>query len=184
MRFQEKVDLAGNLAVRARIFFDVWWHYKGAPTRHKYIDTMNEYSAFFRFDIHAHFVALVMYLSQLFETRAGTLNLSRLVNDAASSTIPSSSVDTARTALNGAKHLASKVACLRSNLFAHRNLELSYADAFKRAAVSPDQLRELTEVALKVANTLAAAIDLKEKFFYTPPRGDIEALLEKLGSYT
>ncbi len=35
-QFREDVDLAGHLAVRARVLFDIWWVYEGATTRGKY----------------------------------------------------------------------------------------------------------------------------------------------------
>ncbi|HVS26275.1 MAG TPA: hypothetical protein VHE58_03110 [Burkholderiales bacterium] len=66
-QFREDLDLAGQLAVRARVFLDIWWVYEGKPTRGKYLATMSRFSEFYRFEPHAHFVAMVMYLSQLFE---------------------------------------------------------------------------------------------------------------------
>ena len=76
--FSARLQLAGQLVARARIFYDIWWFYEGADTRPKIIGTMNTYSEFFRFDSHANFVALIVYLGGLFETRADTVNLPAL----------------------------------------------------------------------------------------------------------
>jgi hypothetical protein len=62
-QLRKDVDLAGHLAIRARVFLDIWWIYEGAPTRGKYLRTMNHYSEFYRLEPHAHEVSMVMYLS-------------------------------------------------------------------------------------------------------------------------
>jgi hypothetical protein len=51
--------------------------------------------------------------------------------------------------------------CVSHRAFAHRSASISYDDVFKLAAVKPDQLRDLTEVALKIANRLLLARGLK-----------------------
>lgn len=38
----QRLEIAGQLVVRTRIFYDIWWLYEGADTRSKIIDTMNE----------------------------------------------------------------------------------------------------------------------------------------------
>jgi hypothetical protein len=39
----ERLETAGNLVVRARIFYDVWWLYEDVETRSKIVDVMNDY---------------------------------------------------------------------------------------------------------------------------------------------
>jgi len=179
--FSVRLQLAGQLVTRARIFYDIWWFYEGADTRPKIIDTMDMYSEFFRFDSHANFVALIVYLGGLFEKRADTVNLPALVSEArASGTAPADVVAQAKALLAQVEALQPKVATLRSNLFAHRSASLSYADAFRKAAIKPNQLRELTEIGLRVVNLLLVSRGLPEQVFHAGSRQHAEALLNAL----
>jgi hypothetical protein len=82
--------------------------------------------------------------------------------------------------LEEAAPLVSKVALLRNNLFAHRSASLPYDAAFKKANVTADQLRDLTEIALKIANRLLLARGLRDHMFNYMPREEAEAILEAL----
>lgn len=183
MNFDQKLEVISQVAARARIYFDIWWIYEGAPTKQTYLETMNEYSEFFRFDSHAHFVTMVLYLGQLFETRQGTLNLTSIAKEAEQSVaLSQDDVVAAADKLAAAKPLAKKVTILRSNLFAHRSSSLSYADVFRKAEITADQLRELTEAALSVTNKLRRAAGKEDKVFHALSREDVEDLLETLKS--
>jgi hypothetical protein len=74
----------------------------------------------------------------------------------------------------------SKVTILRNNLFAHRSAAVSYADAFKKADVTPNELRDLTEIALKVVNRLLIARGLSDQVFAELPLEDARKMLKAL----
>jgi hypothetical protein len=169
------------LVVRARSFYDLWWLYESEDTRSGIISTLNEYSEFFRFDVHAHFVAYIVYLVGLFENRADTVNLAALVREAErSGTHRPDTIAGAHKLLAQARPLSSKVAILRSDLFAHRNISLSYAAAFRRASVSPNELRELTDIGLRIVNPLLAAKGFQEQCFHELARCDAERVFDAL----
>jgi hypothetical protein len=176
----ERLNVAAQLLTRARIFYDIWWFYEGADTRPKILGTMNVYSEFFRFDTHAHFVSMVISLAGLFETRSDTINFGALINEAETAPAPKAAVDRARELMTGVAGIPSKVAILRSNLFGHRSASLSYAEAFQKADLKPDQLRDLTVVGLKIANTLLKARGLHEQFFNELSRAHLERLINRL----
>lgn len=174
----ERIDLAAKLITRARIFYDIWWFYEGEDTRSQNLYTMNRYSAFFRFDSHAHFVSLVVHLAGLFECRKDTINFNTLIKEAiASGLFATEAIDSAREKITKIQDISSKLVILRSNLFAHRSGSLSYKDAFSKADVTANQLRDITAAGLQIANLLLLARGLPEQFFYEPPRRHIEALL-------
>jgi hypothetical protein len=77
----QRLETAGNLVVRTRIFYDIWWFFKGAKTRPAIVDTMQCFSEFFRLDEHAHFVAFVVHIAALFDKRRDTIKLPRLVKE-------------------------------------------------------------------------------------------------------
>src|SRR5687767_13724023 len=125
LSFDQRVATAGQLVTRARIFHDVWYFYEGASTRPSILDTMDEYPEFFRFDSHAHFVAFIVHIAALFETRKDTINFPQLVKDAELVVSHAARMDL-QALLVSAKPLAVKAAVLRNHLFGHRSASLSY----------------------------------------------------------
>jgi AbiU2 len=177
----ERLERAAQLVLRSRIFFDIWFYFEGENTRPAILDTMNCFSEFFRFDPHAHFVAFIVHIAALFEKRNGTINLPDLTRELKQSHLISAQTASAVDALlSQADQLAPKVRILRSNLFAHRSAVLSYDEAFKKAAITPGQMHDLTEIALQIVNHLLLARGLRDRFFNELPREDAEAMLKAL----
>ena len=180
----ERLETAAQLVLRTRIFHDVWRFFEGAETRPLILDTMRRYSEFFRFAPHAHFVSFVVHIAALLEKRNDTINLPRLAKELMDLGMVSVQDAAEVDALLGqAAPLASKTAILRSNLFAHRSAALSYSEAFKKAAVTPNELRDLTEIALKIVNRLLMARGLKDHVFNAQPVTDAEAILRTLAQH-
>jgi hypothetical protein len=103
LSLHDRLEIAANLALRARVFYDIWDLYCSADTRPQ-IDTMNCYSGFFSFDEHAHFVSCVVQISALFERKEKTVNLKELINDAErSDRYTTDVISDARSLLNQAK---------------------------------------------------------------------------------
>ena len=178
-----RLATAAEIAVRARIFFDIWWLYEGADTRSAYLDRMNSAPDFFRFDSHAHFVSFIMYLATLFDRRNDTINLHRLEQELTKI----KSLDILRAAQTrkffaSADKTASKIIKLRHNLFAHRSAHLTYAEVFRLASVSAKEMCELTEISLSLVNIFLSARSLPEKVFSVEPLKDALTVLDKLGS--
>jgi hypothetical protein len=65
--------------IAAGLNYEVWWTYKSEDTRPEFVDAMNSYTVFFQTSIHAHFVALLVALYRLYETRADTFNVPSLL---------------------------------------------------------------------------------------------------------
>jgi hypothetical protein len=178
---EERLERAAQLIVRSRIFLDIWFYFESEDTRPAILDTMNCFSEFFRFDIHAHFVAFIVHIAALFERRQDTINLPGLAKELKQSNLISAQTAAETDALlSQAGPLAKKVCILRSNLFAHRSANLPYDEAFKKAAVTPSEMRALTEIALKIVNHLLLARQLRDHFFNELPREDVEAILRAL----
>jgi hypothetical protein len=125
----------------------------------------------------------VVQIAALFERRYGTINLQGLAKEAKEANlIPAQTTAEIDALLEEAAPLISKVTKLRNNLFAHRSASLPYNAAFKKANVTADQLRDLTEIALKIANRLLLARGLRDHMFNYMPREEAEAILEALRS--
>jgi hypothetical protein len=176
----ERLGRAGQLVVRSRKFFDLWFCLQNATKCDATLDVMDEFSELFRFTIHAHFVAFVVHIAALFE-RKDTINLRRLTDEMnEAGMLSTTALANVEALLCQATPVASKVAILRHNLFAPRSASMSYSEAFEKAGLTTEQLANLTEMALKIANALLLARKLPDQFFHPGPREHAEALLRTL----
>jgi hypothetical protein len=181
----ERLDRIGQHIVRARLFLDLWLYFEGRATRGKIINTMREYNDYFRFTPHAYLVSYVIYVAGVFDKTRGTISLATLIREMKTASILKTlDVATVDALMVQAKPLAEKVAILRHKAIAHRSAHLSYNDVFKMAAVTPDQLRDLTEIALKIANPLLLVRGLQEQDFVKAPREAAEAMMKDLARST
>jgi hypothetical protein len=176
----ERLERAGQLVVRARIFYDLWFTFEDAKTRPATLDVTERFGAFFAFDPHAHFVAFVVHIAALFERRYGTINLQGLAKEAKEANLIPAQAAEIDALFDEAAPLVSKVTLLRSNLFAHRSATLPYDAVFKKANVTADQLRDLTDIALKIVNRLLLARGLRDHMFNYMPLEEAKAILEAL----
>jgi hypothetical protein len=179
----ERLDRIGQHIVRARLFLDLWFYFEERNSRRKIIETMREYNEFFRFTPHAYLVAYVIYMAGVFDKRRDTISLAPLVREVrAAGHLKSPDAATVDALLLEAKPIADKVAILRHKAFAHRSAHISYNDVFKMASVKPNQLRDLTDMALKIANRLLLARGLQDQFFTELPRAAAETMMKALGA--
>jgi hypothetical protein len=179
--FSERLDRIGQHIVRARLFLDLWLYFEEEASQRKNINTMREYNEFFRFTPHAYLVAYVIYMAGVFHKARGTISFAPLIHEAkAEGCLKARDGETIDTLLLEAKPIADKVAILRHKAFAHRTALISYNDVFKLAAVTPDQLRDLTEIALKIANLLSRARGLQGQHFTKLPRDAAEEMMRAL----
>ena len=177
----DRVHRAVQLVLRARIFFDILFYFEAKDTRAAILNTMQEYSEFFRFMPHAHQVAFIVTIAALFDKRADTISLSQLVREMTRNKQLSQRTQAeVNELLDKAKPLEAKVIVLRHNAFAHRSARTSYDDVFKEAKVTAKQMRDLTEIALQIANKLAEATGVSTGFFNELPREDAARMMQTL----
>ena len=74
------IDELRHAIYTASLNFDVWWVYKNQESREKYVETMNDYLWFFTTGLNAHFVALLIPLYRLYENKADTYNIPKLLD--------------------------------------------------------------------------------------------------------
>lgn len=154
----ERVDRVGQHIVRARLFLDLWFYFEEESSRREIIGIMEEYNEFFRFTPHAYLVSYVIYMAGVFDKSRGTISLEFLTREIKNAgRIKGVDFSIIDRLMIEAEPIVSKITTLRHKAIAHRSAHLSYNDVFKAAAVTPNQLRELTDVALKIANQLLLA---------------------------
>jgi hypothetical protein len=168
-----RVDRAVQLVLRSRIFFDIWFYFEAKQTRLVMLDTMREYNEFFRFMPHAHQVAFIVTIAALFDKRADTISLPHLVREMTrNGQLSRGALIEVNGLLARAKPLEAKVSILRHKAFAHRSAHTSFDDVFKEANITAEQMQELTEIALQLANKLAEACGVSVGYFNDLPRED------------
>jgi hypothetical protein len=142
---------------------------------------MRKYNEFFRFTPHAYLVTYVVYMAGAFETRQDTISLVALVREMKEmGKLSAEGEATVSGLMSSAKSIARKVAILRNNAIAHRTVSMSYNDVFALAAVTPAELRGITDMALKVANLLLVSFGLQEQYFTDLPREDAARMMAAL----
>jgi hypothetical protein len=177
----DRVYRAVQLVLRARIFFDIWFYFEAKETRAAILNTMREYNEFFRFMPHAHQVAFIVTIATLFDKRADTISLPHLAREMTRSKQLSQRTQAeVNELLDKVKPLESKIIVLRHKAFAHRSARTSYDDVFKEAKVTASQMRDLTEIALQIANKLAEASGVSSGFFNELPRNDAARMMRTL----
>jgi len=180
MNLKQKLDVLGKVILRARIFFDFWLIYEETTNRSKYIMAMNQYPEFFRYDSVSNQIAYTMLLCQIFEKKPGTINLPTTLEDAEKMGLPEDFIQIADNAIRDGLLIWKKLVKIRSNLFAHRSMSLSYSEAFTKAHITPDEIKLLTEYAIKAINSLRSAVGLKNLHFSSVPEIHLTKLLESL----
>ena len=181
---EKKLDILVQIVLRARAFFDFWWTYEGLETRQKYLPGMNNYSEFFRFDVHAHQLSYIIYLCQIFESRTKTLSINNVLKEVQDRGISDRNIVEAQRVLQEGTPIYKKLVIVRSNLFAHRSASLNYPEAFSMASVNPNDIRRLTELALEATNLLRLALGLETQEFSTLPKNHIEKLLKEIQPFS
>lgn len=172
----ERVKELSDLVIAADFNFRIWWILSNKADRAKYLKTLNDYGLFFRTSIHAHFAATVLALRALYETRKDTVNVWEVLK----SLPPDLSKKIELKAKTKALPIWHKVDIIANNVFAHRNYELRSDEAFRRANVTPDELRELIKRSKQIVNSISYAHDRSSYAFNLDPSRNTCVLLDRL----
>ena len=166
----------------AGLNYDIWWVYKSKDTRPLYVEAMNRYRLFFQTSIHAHFVALLVALYRLYETRDDTFNIPSLLTILrVEAQLPGETLDLLEGIYeNEGKPLWIKVNILRNKAFGHRSVAHTVEQVFEEAEVTPNELRDLVEVTKKLLNELTHALGRSVHAFNLEAREHTLRLLEDL----
>ena len=180
MHIDRQLEILTQQVVRSRIFYDIWWLYKGSNTRPKIIDAMNDFSEFYRFDEHAHFVSLIIHCVVLWDKGAGNvsiLSLARKVLDPKRNGADKELYEKVTQLEKSAKGIIT----LRHEAIAHRSAVFDYDEAFRRARISPNSIRDMTSQALAYVNELRVRRSMPEAFFTELPLVHAKALIRAVG---
>lgn len=139
----------------ASLSHEVWWVCMEGESQKKYAKLINRYSLFFQTSTHAHFVALVITLHRLYENNPKTVNVPHLVKlikqcrpfSLEAEKLISDLLFTTEPYVN-------KIAILRNNVFGHSSARLTSREAFARAGLSPNQVKQLLDTSKSLLNEI------------------------------
>mgnify|MGYP001600497005 CR=1 FL=1 len=144
-------------AIVAKMHYQVYDVLTNDVDRPNFVDTMNEYGGFWSSSISAHFVAMVMAISKIYDKKYFSLvhlleglQKERLLNSENAS-ILREEVDIIQASLK-------KVTILRGNFVAHLTEKLSPTEVFKLAAISRNELRRLIDDSFRLLNQIRESL--------------------------
>ena len=76
-----RLEIVTQQIIRAKVYFDIWWFYKSPETRPQIIKKMNDFSEFYRFDEHAHFVAMIIHCGVIWDRSTRIVSLKKVAVD-------------------------------------------------------------------------------------------------------
>jgi hypothetical protein len=178
---EKYITALANTIESASLHFDIWWVYKEQESRLKYVDTLNNYLNFFQTSLQAHFISIVIELYKIFETRKETINFSRLIKlIARDNLLEPDTLSKIQANKKVIKDLWRKIAILRSELFAHISIDLSYNEIFQKADITPNQLKDLIEKSKNLLNQILESLDKNTYSFELEATEDTVRVLENL----
>ena len=167
--------------IASKLNHEIWWIFKDPDSRTKYLSTMNNYTLFFQTSIHAHFVALIVALYRLYETRKDTYNipvLLRLLEEEKS--ISEERMQELKSMHIRAKPIWRKVGILRNEAFGHRLSSSAVPKTFEKADATSNEIGDLIKLTCELLNTATRARSRQLNAFNLSARQDTLEMLEDL----
>ena len=148
----------------AMLNYDIWRVYKCPSVRKAYTDdVMNEYVEFFRTSIHAHFVAMIVLLSRLYEKRSkkkSSISIPSLIEKSRHCPQFSGSLISSLETMcvDQAKPIWKKLYLLRNEAFAHLSSERDITDVFAAAKLNINDPGKLIDITKTILNKFSYAM--------------------------
>jgi hypothetical protein len=140
--------------------------------------------SFFQTSIHAHFVAMIIALYRLYETRRDTINIPRLLQFLEQNhPLSDDAVSSINENIAQAKPIWIKVGIIRSEVFAHLTNERNVEESFDKANIKYCEFKDLIELSKIITNAIGQAYDRNTHAFNLSSINDTEALLTDLSKY-
>lgn len=139
----------------AGLNYDIWWTYKGKKYRKLLLDADYHYPLFFQTSLHAHFVALIVALYQLFEKRNDTVNFPHLlfllkqVNK-----FNAKEINNIERKIKKLKPLWIKISTLRNKVFGHKTNEFNF-NPWQQAKITPNNIKKMIQQCQRLLNDIS-----------------------------
>ena len=177
----ENVNELQNALTVAGLNYEIWWVYKEKESRKRFVDTLNTYPLFFQTSLHAHFVAMIVSIYRLYETRKDTINMPQLIKKLKNqNTISNQDIKRIKSDIEQIKPLWVKVSVLRNKMFGHRSNALDHDGIWEEANVTPNQFKKLIDESKRILNEITSLWNRSGHAFNLTATKDTVELLEDL----
>lgn len=179
-KFTKQIEELQHTIQVAGLNYDIWWTYSGKKYRKLLLDADIYYPMFFQTSLHAHFVAMIIALYQLFEKRDDTVNFNHLlllmkqVNK-----FNAKEIYNIERKIDKLKHLWIKIGILRNKVFGHKTSKFNI-DPWKEAKITPNSIKKMIQQCQKLLNDISHKWDRNTYAFNLSATDDTRNLLEDL----
>ncbi len=185
LSLKRRIEIAGQLAVRSRAYFDTFDFYQDRKQYGQHFEGQwKKHYWFFKYEMHVYRLSFILKAAALFKSTPqwATVNFPDIVRELSPKLDPGV-LKSLQADLGLAKPTATKLDIIRNNALAHRSADLDFDEAFKKAKVTRAELRSLTDISLRLANTLAAEVNVPSVAFHTQETlRDLKRVFTGLGS--
>jgi len=178
LNLTEQITAAGRMALRCHAHLSLWTLTAGVEGRTQHRVVLEDNWEHMRFLEHGQLFTAVIELHSLLDANSATINLPHLT---VSVEAEYGAQPLIKRALEDIEPTFSKLRTLWNGVYAHRTKRKAYADMFKKAAITPDQLHELVVKAIEISNELRVIIGLGAEEPSSLPAEAYETMLLKLG---
>ena len=164
--FNRNLEELVSIVLEARSYFDIWWIFINKKDRAEYGAAQLQYKYFFETCGFSLVTAMVVSLYKPLETRYDTVNIGNILRQGKElGILDKDDITVLNNLVTIAKPTWEKVAILRSSIFAHKNLHLTREEIYKKARLTPDQIKELTEKMFVLLRVITGKAGLEIRIF-------------------
>lgn len=133
--------------------YSLWRKFNVAKLDPEKLDTMNRYVLFWKSSIRSYLLTLIISLYKLYDRNPKTKNFNKLLGLARKEgAFPKTDLRKLEVMFSRAKMIWEKVRILRNDSFAHLRYNLDDEELWKKADLSPNELKELIDISLEMFN--------------------------------
>jgi hypothetical protein len=177
---EKQLEILTQTIIRARIYYDLWWFLEGKETLPKIVDTLNDYSDFFRFTRHSYFVSMVVHSAIVWDKSKSSTSLQKIASDVLDTKkIPEHKKIEEK--IECSKKLSDGLVKIRHNAIAHRSATETYNAVFESAGVIPNKIPIMMKSWLDITNDLRKLRSLEVVDFREIPLQDLQSIIQQLG---
>ncbi len=177
----QRIFILRRTAVEAVLNYEIWWAFRSPDRPAHHHDVMNRYPLLFRTAINAHFVAMLLPLYRLFETRRDSHNLPQLLKRLeGNGQISPQRLSEFRAQYGALKPIWIKIQSLRNYVFGHRSAKVEIDEVFEKARITPSEIRDFINDVQILLNRISADLDDSYESFHTHSGEEAVQMLEDL----
>jgi hypothetical protein len=173
---KDRIKQVADRVTFASMNYRIWRIYTEPGDRAKYLGVLQRYNSFFRTSLQAHFVATIITLYGLYETRRESISLTRLAQELSDAKLHSE-IQPMLDEANGIWR--KKITILRNDVYAHLS-DIDFGATFSEVRISSNEIERLIKLSKYLVNKLSYDNDRSTFAFNLDPASDTYNLLNRL----